>query len=154
MENKPLTKEELKVRLKEIRLNNPTFIKYKRRSTLEYLMLAKKAAHKYAMSVVIEPLKHRKAVLDVSQSFFVGAMEYREAMEIRRTIGKIPPHYDTISQNAFDNFFTDFFEEDQSDDLKESVKEDIDAGAEWAIYNEMRKFTSKKSKVRRRVFHY
>lgn len=42
MENKPLTKEELKVRLKEIRLNKPTFIKYKRRSTLEYLMLAKK----------------------------------------------------------------------------------------------------------------
>lgn len=101
----------------------------------DYIKRAKKAAHKYAMKLVISPLANKEAVIDVEQGFCAGAIYYKDVMDKWKRSHEIPPHLDIIRQQAYDNFFTDFYGHHQSDELKESVKMEIDAGVAWGIDN-------------------
>lgn len=103
---------------------------------LEYFKeQAKKAAHKYAMHVVASPLAHKQAVLDIEQSFYAGAMTYREIMDNHKRTCEILPSLDVICQQAFEKLSSSYFGDHQNDDFKKSIKTDVEKGVSWAIQN-------------------
>lgn len=110
-------------------------IKHELRSLVDFQKQAKKAAYKYAMRVVVSPLAHKQAVSDVSQAFYVGAIEYREVMDTYRTTRMLPPHLDEIRKQAFGKFIENFGTH-QSEETQKAFMIDVYRGVGWGIDND------------------
>lgn len=110
-------------------------IKFEVRSLDDFKKLAKKAAHKYAMHVVVSPLANKKAVSEVEQAFYAGAIGYREVMDTYRATRILPPHLDEIKKQAFDKYFYENFGDNQSEETKNVFIKIVCKGVGWGIDN-------------------